>query len=116
MTHKGKYWYNKGQNLDALQFVPKTKKAEDRRKLLAGQTNMTALERWALNQAEDGNRNHTLARHAFTMVEMGYDIDVITSKVMELNAKFDDPLDESEIHRTILITVNKRITERKQDD
>ena len=116
MTHKGKYWYNKGQNLDALQFVPKTKKAEDRRKLLAGQTNLTALERWALNQVEDGNRNHTLARHAFTMVEMGYDIDMITSKVMELNAKFDDPLDESEIHRTVLITANKRINERSQDD
>jgi hypothetical protein len=113
LTHKGKSWYNEGEHLlDALQFVPKTKKAEDQKKLLAGQTNLTALERWAVNQAEDGNRNHTLARHAFTMVEMGYDLDIITSKVLELNEKLSDPLDESEIHRTILISVNKRIAER----
>lgn len=112
MTFKGNYWYNSGELLDALQFVPKTKKAEDQRKLFAGQTNLSNLERWALNQAEDGNRNHTLARHAFTMVDMGHDLDVITSKVLELNSKLPDPLEEGEIHRTILITVSKRIAAR----
>lgn len=112
LTCKGNHWYNSGELLDALQFVPKTKKAEDRKKMLAGQTNLSALERWALNQVEDGNRNHTLARHAFTLVEMGYSLEDIVAKVMDLNSKFDDPLDESEIHRTILVTVNKRITAR----
>jgi hypothetical protein len=115
LTCNGKHWYNTGELLDALQFVPKTKKAEDRKKWLASQTNLSALERWALGQVEDGNRNHTLARHAFTLVEMGYSLDDITTKVMDLNSKFDDPLDESEIHRTILVTVNKRITQRNSE-
>jgi hypothetical protein len=114
MTCKGKSWYNNGQKLDALLFVPKTKKAEDRRKELAGLTNLSALERWALNQVEDGNRNRTLARHAFTLVEMGYSLEDITTKIMELNSKFEDPLSESEIHRTVLVTASKRITERNK--
>lgn len=115
LTCKGNHWYNKGELLDALQFVPKTKKAEDRKKWLASQTNLTALERWALGQVEDGNRNHTLARHAFTLVEMGYSLEDITTKILDLNSKFDDPLDESEIHRSILVTVNKRITARNSE-
>lgn len=115
MTCNGKHWYNSGELLDALAFVPKTKKAEDRKKILAGQTNLSALERWALNQVEDGNRNHTLARHAFTLVEMGYSLEDVTTKVMDLNSKFDDPLDESEIHRTILVTVSKRIATRNSE-
>jgi hypothetical protein len=114
MTCKGKSWYNTGEKLDALLFVPKTKKAEDRRKILAGQTNLSALERWALNQVEDGNRNHTLIRHALTLVEMGYNLEDVTTKILELNSKFEDPLEESEIHRTILITASKRINARSK--
>ena len=109
LANKGKHCYNKGLLLDTLQFIPKTKKAEDRKQVLAGQTNLTALERWSINQAEDGNRNQTLARYAFTMVELGHDFETIRSKVMDMNSKLDDPLDEAEIHGTVLQTVNKRI-------
>jgi hypothetical protein len=112
LTCNGKHWYNDGELLDTLQFIPKTKKAEDRKQKLATQTNLTALERWALNQAGDGNRNFTLARHAFTLVEMGHSLEAIRSQVMEMNQKFDDPLDDIEIHNTILTSVNKRIALR----
>lgn len=112
LTWNGKYWYNKGQLLDTLQFIPKTKKADDRRALLANQTNLTALERWSINQAGEGNRNHTLARYAFTLVELGQAFDAIRSQVMDMNQKFDDPLDDSEIHSTILTSVSKRIAQR----
>jgi len=113
LTHNGKYWYNNGDSLDALQFVPKTKKAEDQRTKLAGQTNLTNLERWFVNSAEEGNRNHKLCAYAFALIDMGYDLDVITSKVTELNKKFSEPLEESEIHRTILVTVNKKLHDKK---
>jgi hypothetical protein len=113
LTHKGKHWYNKGELLDALQFVPKTKKAEEQKKILAGQTNLTNLERWFVNNAEEGNRNNKLRNYAFMLIDMGYDIDVITSKVTELNKKLADPLDETEIHKTILVTVNRRLHERR---
>jgi hypothetical protein len=112
LTWNGKHWYNDGQLLDTLQFIPKTKKAEDRKQLLAGQTNLTALQRWSLNQAETGNRNFTLARFAFTLVELGHDLESVRSQVMDMNQKLDEPLDDSEIHNTILTTVNKRIALR----
>jgi len=112
MSWNGKYGYNKGQLLDTLQFIPKTKKADDRKALLAHQTNLTALERWSINQASDGNRNHTLARFAFTLVEMGQDLESIRAQVMDMNSKFDSPLDDAEIHSTVLTTVTKRIAER----
>jgi hypothetical protein len=112
LTAKGTSWYNKGQLLDTLQFIPKTKKADDRKALLASQTNLTALERWSINQAKDGNRNHTLARFGFTLVEMGQDLASIRSQVMDMNQKFDSPLDDAEIHSTVLTSVTKRIAER----
>lgn len=116
LTCQGKSWYNKGQLLDTLQFIPKTKKAEDRKQTLAGQTNLTALEKWSLNQAGHGNRNQTLARYAFTLVELGHGLEAIRSQVMDMNQKLDDPLDDNEIHNTILNTVNKRITLRGKEN
>lgn len=113
LTHNGNFCYNDGELLDALQFVPKTKKADDQRKLLSGQTNLSNLERWFVNNAEEGNRNNKLRNYAFMLIDMGYDLDVITSKVTELNKKLAEPLEETEIHRTILVTVNKRLHERK---
>jgi hypothetical protein len=112
LTYQGKYWYNTGELLDALQFVPKTKKAEDQRKILAGQTNLSNLERWFINNTEAGNRNQKLCAYAFALIDCGYDFDVISSKVMELNSKLLEPLDESEIHKTILISVSKRLSAR----
>jgi len=114
LANKGKHWYNKGQLLDTLQFIPKTKKAEDRKIILAGQTNLTALERWSINQAEDGNRNHTLARYAFTLVELRHDFETIRSKVMDMNSKLEDPLDEAEIHSTVLQSVSKRLSTQEK--
>lgn len=109
LTHKGNFWYNKGELLDTMQFVPKTKKADERRQILASQTNMNALQRWALNQAGEGNRNDTLARHAFTMVELGWNLDQIRHEVMDLNSKFPDPLSDNEVLSTVIVSANKRI-------
>lgn len=112
LTWNGNHWYNKGELLDTLQFIPKTKKADERKQLLANQTNLTALERWSLNQVGKGNRNHTLARYAFTLVELGHTFDAIRAQVLDMNKKFDEPLNDSEIHSTILTSVNRRIAER----
>ena len=65
-----------------------------------------------LNQAGIGNRNHTLARYAFTLVELGHSFDAIRAQVLAMNQKLDEPLDDSEIHSTILTSVNKRIAQR----
>lgn len=109
MTCEGNYWYNNGELLDTLQFIPKTKKADERKQLVAGQTNLTALEQWYINTAAQGNRNHKLCAYSMALLELGHSEDSIRSMVLALNAKLSQPLEENEIHSTILRTVGKRI-------
>lgn len=109
---KGKYWYNDGALLDTMQFIPKTKKADDRKKLVAGQTNLTNLERWFINSTAAGNRNHKLCAYSFALIDMGFGIDDITLKVKDLNSKLADPLDEAEIMTTIIKSASRRIHTR----
>jgi hypothetical protein len=95
-----------------MQFIPKTKKADDRKKLIAGQTNLTALERWFIFSTSTGNRNHKLCAYSFALIDMGFGIDDITLKVKDLNLKLADPLDEAEIMTTIIKSASRRIHTR----
>lgn len=115
LTNKGKYWYNKdGELLDALQFVPQTKKAEERKQVIATQGSLSNLERWFINSTEEGNRNKSLHRYAMCLVDMGQDMDSIRNNVMAMNTKLDIPLPEAEIISTIIFTANKKFHERNK--
>ena len=87
LTNEGPYWFNDGQLLDALQFVPKTKKAEEQKALVANQTNLTALERWFVNNTVDGNRSNQLMRYAYALIDMGQDLPSIQNNILALNKK-----------------------------
>lgn len=113
MTNKGNYWYNKGLLLDTMQFIPKTKKADERKSTLAGQTNLSNLERWFINNTGDGNRNHRLCAYAYACVEMGQDVATVRNNVMSLNSKLESPLDTVEIDSTIMVSVSKRVHVKK---
>lgn len=108
LTHKGNFWYNDGQLLDALQFVPKTKKAEEHKAVLATQTNFNALERWFVNNTIAGNRSNQLMKYAYALIDMGQDMPSIQNNVLALNKKLAKPLDETEVMSTILITASKK--------
>jgi uncharacterized protein YqgQ len=112
LSHDGFYEYNDGELLDALQFIPKTTKNEERKQLLNSQQSMDNLERWAINSIGDGNRNNMLLRYALILSDAGMDFDQVRSKVLELNSKIPDKLDESEIMSTIMISVAKAIAKR----
>jgi hypothetical protein len=109
LTCKGNYWYNEGQSLDTLQFIPKTKKADEHRQRLSTQTNLSHIERWFINESEAGNRNNKMRDFGFMLIDAGYDGDTIRSKVLDLNSKIKDPLDEAEILSTIMVSVTKRL-------
>jgi hypothetical protein len=109
LTNNGKSWYNDGQLLDALQFVPKTKKAEEQRVILAGQTNLTNLERWFINNSRaNENRNNQLIRYAYACMDMGQDLHSIQSNVLELNRKLHDPLEETEVLSTVISSISRK--------
>jgi hypothetical protein len=112
MTCKSNHWYNYGELLDTLQFVPKTKKAEEHKAIISTQTNLTNLEKWFINNAESGNRNIKIRNYALMLVDAGYDLDVITNKVLSLNSRIAEPLEEAEVMSTIMVTVSRKLHER----
>lgn len=109
LSHDGHYEYNEGELLDVLPFIPKTSKNEERKRLLDSQQSLDNLERWVLNNSGDGNRNNMLLRYAMLLLDSGFDFEKIKAKVIELNNKMPDKLDEVELYSTIFVTITKKM-------
>lgn len=101
--------YNEGDVLDVLPFIPKTSKNEERKAKLQDQQGLDNLERWVMNNIGDGNRNNMLLRYGMILVDAGFQFDAIRQKVLHLNERIADKLDENEIMGTIMISVTKAI-------
>lgn len=112
MSNTGTFEYNEGELLDALPFIPKTSKNEERKQLMDSQQSMDNLERWVINNIGDGNRNNLLLRYAMILMDGGYDFEGIRARVVALNEKIADKLDEAEIMSTIMITVMKTLAKK----
>lgn len=112
LSHAGHYEYTDGNVLDALPFIPKTSKNEERKNLLNSQHSMDNLERWTINNIGDGNRNNMLLRYAMILMDGGFDFEGVRQRVMSLNEKIVDKLDEAEVMSTIMISVAKAIAKR----
>ena len=112
LSHSGHFEYTEGEVLDALPFIPKTSKNEERKLLMSSQQSMDNLERWVINNIGDGNRNNMLLRYAMILMDGGFDFEAIRMKVIDLNNKIADKLEESEIMATIMITVAKTLAKK----
>ena len=112
LSCEGHYEYNEGEVLDALPFIPKTSKNEERKELMNSQQSMDNLERWVINNIGDGNRNNMLLRYSMILLDAGFDFEAIRTKVISLNDKIPDKLEEAEIMATIMTTVMKTIAKR----
>lgn len=109
LSNPGHYEYTDGQMFDVLPFIPKTSKNEERRVQLNDQHQLDNLERWVLNNTGDGNRNKQLFNYGMILAEANFTLDIIRSKVHELNDKLPGKLDGTEIDGTIMITIAKRL-------
>lgn len=98
-----------GELFDILPFIPKTTKNEERQSQLRDQEHLDNLERWVINNTGDGNRNNMLLRYAMILVDSGYKFDTVKDKVIGLNNKLVDKLDELELHSTIFHSVAKKL-------
>lgn len=112
MSHNGQYFYQDGQPLDVLPFIPKTSKNEDFKAQLLTQTGLDNLERWVINNSGDGNRNNMLLRFAMILLDGGFDFPGILERVTTLNSKLPDKLTDAEILGTIMVTVSKKLAKR----
>ena len=113
-TFNGDYHYNKGDLLNALLFIPKTSKNEERENQVASYHSLNNLERWFCANTMKGNRSKQMIRYALILVDMGLDIDSIRNNVLALNSKLADGLEEAEILATIMVTANSRLIKRNQ--
>lgn len=113
LSHDGHFEYNDGELLDVLPFIPKTSKNEERKAQLTTQQQMDNLERWVLNNSGDGNRNNMLLRYSMILLDAGMGFEEIRRRVVQLNNKMPDKLEEAEIMGTILVTVGKQLASRQ---
>lgn len=112
LTNPGTHVYNDGEVLDILPFIPKTSKNEERKTRLGTQQSMDNLERWVINHIGDGNRNNMLLRFAMILVDGDFSFDQIKERVIALNDKIPDKLDEVEIMSTVMMSVVKAIAKK----
>lgn len=109
----GEYHYNhEGQILDALCFIPKTSKNESYKKEMKQLESLDNLERWFAQRIASGNRNNQMIKFALALVDSGMDLLTVTKQVHAFNQKLNNPLSESELDSTIMVSVAKRYTKQ----
>ena len=111
-THNGEYHYSDGKLIDALLFIPKTSKNAERKKVIDSYQSLDNMERWFLVNTGSGNRSNQLIKFALLLVDSGMNFETVTNKILNLNNKLDDRLDEKEILNTILMTAGKAMQKR----
>ena len=109
---KAAYTYSKGTEiLDILRFVPKTSKNEQFAEANKSLASLSNLERWFASRISDGNRNDSLIKYAFALMDSGMKYSDIETHVLDFNAKIQEPLSEDELRRTVLTSVAKKINQ-----
>jgi len=107
-SNKGEHWYNEGNLIDSRLFIPKTNKCDLTKKSVSSYSNLSAIERWFVQNTGQGNRSNQLIKYAYILVDMGLDLTAIQDKVLALNDKLPDKLTESEILKTIIQSVARK--------
>jgi hypothetical protein len=108
MGNNGKLWYNDGELLDALQFIPNTRKAVEQQEAQQKLNDLSALERWFVANTGRGNRNGRLVQYGYALMDDGKNITDIMDGVRSLNQKLADPLSDVEITNTIEKSLTSR--------
>jgi len=112
LTFDGEYWQNEGESIDALLFIPKTRKEEILRKEMADLSKLDHIERWFVHNSQEGDRSNKLIRYALMLIDCGAQIDEVRHKVSDLNQKLAQPLEQAELNNTIMVTVARRLSDK----
>lgn len=107
------YFYNEGEQLiEALKFIPKTRRNEEFTKEHSKVENFDALERWFAQKLIKGNRNNNMLKFALALVDSGLDLPEVRSRVLTFNKRIESPLEVGEIESTVLKTVASKYGKR----
>ena len=108
-SHPGEYTYQSGALLDAILFIPDTKKQEEQQQRFLDNAALNSLERWFLLQTDEGSRSNTLIKYAYVLADSGYDLEAIRGAIHAFNNKMKKPLPEEEINGTIMVTIARKL-------
>lgn len=110
MSHPGgQIHYNlDGELLDALDFIPKTSRNDAYKAQSQKLESLDNLERWFAQRIAMGNRNNNMIRFALALVDSGKDLLTVKQLVTDFNQKLNNPLTQSELDSTVMVTVGKR--------
>jgi hypothetical protein len=106
---KTEIYTNDGMTLDATLFIPQTKKSDQIKTEIQSTSDLTSLESWFLRETKEGNRSNMLLKYGLVLKDAGYPIDAIRYKIDQFNKVLDNPLDDNEISKTIMITIAKKM-------
>lgn len=106
----GQYFYNDGELLDILEFIPKTSKNTSYKNKMMTYKDLNNLERWIVSNMQEGNRNNMLLRFALILKDQHLEFEEIRLAVLALNKKLPNKLDETEIANTILVSLAKAMS------
>lgn len=96
--------------LDALDFIPKTSRNESFKNQNSKLDSLDNLERWFAQRIAMGNRNNNMVRFALALVDSGMPLLEVSESVTAFNQKLNNPLSQSELDSTVMVTVAKRYT------
>lgn len=99
---------NDGELLDALLFIPRTSKNDQRQEMIQNHQDMSGVERWFMSNIGSGNRNNQLLKYGLMLVDSGYNLPDIEMKIDNLNQKLEIPLTDDEIGQTIRKSIHKK--------
>lgn len=103
-------FYNTGELLDALKFIPKTSRNEEYRNSVVKLENLDNLERWFAQRMVTGSRNNQMLKFAMLLVDTGQmSYQEVERRVMEFNAKLDNKLPDDELRQTVLVTAARKM-------
>lgn len=102
LSNPGQHYFNNGEILDPMQFIPKTSKNEARLKQNAELGSMDNIERWFAKEMVNGQRNNTLAKFAFMLLDSGIEPSEAEQRVIDFNNKLKDKLSQDELTNTVI--------------
>jgi len=104
--------YQDGDLLDAMLFIPQTKKEEEQSQKILDNNSLNNMERWFYLNTTTGNRSNQIIRYALALVDNGESVEGVRNAILSFNGKLKDPLPEDEISNTIMVSVVKAVTKR----
>jgi hypothetical protein len=115
-SFNGEYHYNEGQLVDAMLFIPDTKKEAEQSKVILDTKDLSNIERWLVSNMQEGNRSNMLIRYAFMLVDNGLSFEAIADTVHNFNDSMSNGLSREEVDRTVMVSVMRKITERGKNE